>query len=200
MANNNRCPRFELHIVPLVRLLDHDKMLAFTGLDLWDYSTVKSKSTEILNRIQNDMPLVAYGGLWPREWVEVFRRWIDTGFQRLDLGVPSMPYEATRSGGQVTLLGTTTLPHESYEAWLQPRLTENGPREFVHYWMPPDVAPVPPLTPRSVVFEEIVTFDPALPTIRVIDRNGANDVAITESFSPALRRLMAAPRSSIRGS
>ena len=47
------------------------------AFDLWSYSDVKDHATAILQRLQaGTMPC---DGAWPRERVELFQRWIESG-------------------------------------------------------------------------------------------------------------------------
>lgn len=189
MASNDRYPRFELHIVPLMRLLDLEKMLTFTGLDLSDYDTVRRKASEIYGRIQTDMPWTVYGGLWPKEWVQLFKRWIDTGFKRLDLGKPSFPYQASREKALVTVIGASVVPDDSYEGWLQPALVEGGGREYTLYWQEPDLTPTPPLYPKEVVFEETFSAPLGLASVFIRDADGRHEIPIEAAMTATARKL-----------
>jgi CDGSH-type Zn-finger protein/truncated hemoglobin YjbI len=66
---------FEAHIRPLFRQKDRQSMrFAF---DLWAYNDVIKYGAEILRRVENgSMPC---DGAWPRERIEVLRRWVDSG-------------------------------------------------------------------------------------------------------------------------
>ncbi len=67
--------RFEKHIKQLFRQRDRQSMkFAF---DLWSYADVKQHADEILKRLHSgSMPC---DGAWPREKVDVFQRWVDSG-------------------------------------------------------------------------------------------------------------------------
>jgi len=69
---------FDDHIRPLFRHGDQQAMsFAF---DLWSYEDVRAHAGEILERLQGgSMPC---DGAWPREKVEVFQRWTESGMQR----------------------------------------------------------------------------------------------------------------------
>src|SRR5918997_654991 len=85
MTAQQRPPVFELHIRPLVRLLDRAHMLSLVtpGIDLWDLDTVWAAREEILTRLRGEgglnMPGLPVGGPWPAEWIALFERWIATG-------------------------------------------------------------------------------------------------------------------------
>lgn len=66
---------FEAHIRPLFRARDRGSMrFAF---DLWSYEDVKKHADAILERVRNgSMPC---DGPWPREQVEAFERWAQSG-------------------------------------------------------------------------------------------------------------------------
>ena len=66
---------FAKHVKPLFRKMDRESM-SFV-FDLWSCSDVCKHATEILRRLENGtMPC---DGAWPKEKVELLRRWIDTG-------------------------------------------------------------------------------------------------------------------------
>jgi CDGSH-type Zn-finger protein/truncated hemoglobin YjbI len=66
---------FTQHIKPLFRRMDRESM-SFV-FDLWSYGDVRTHAPEILRRLESGtMPC---DGAWPKEKVEVFRRWIDSG-------------------------------------------------------------------------------------------------------------------------
>jgi hypothetical protein len=68
---------FEAHIKPLFRPRDQ-KSMTF-AFDLWSYADVRAQAAGILDRLRNGtMPC---DGAWPRDKVDVFERWIETGFQ-----------------------------------------------------------------------------------------------------------------------
>jgi len=66
---------FAQHIKPLFRSVDRESMrFAF---DLWSLNDVRHHAPEILKRVENgSMPC---DGAWPRDRVNTFRRWIDSG-------------------------------------------------------------------------------------------------------------------------
>jgi len=67
--------RFEKHIKQLFRQRDHQSMKFV--FDLWSYADVKQHADDILKRLSNgSMPCDA---AWPREKLDVFRRWVDSG-------------------------------------------------------------------------------------------------------------------------
>jgi len=66
---------FTQHIKPLFRRMDRESM-SFV-FDLWSYGDVRVHAPEILRRLDNGtMPC---DGAWPKDKVEVFRRWLDSG-------------------------------------------------------------------------------------------------------------------------
>src|SRR5262245_4642172 len=96
-AMADRPVRYEIHIRPLVRLIDRDNMA--WRMDLWNYDQVRENAAVIVERLQADMPPTAYGGQWPAEWIALFQRWIAEGFGKLDLGtVDATGYIAARNG------------------------------------------------------------------------------------------------------
>jgi CDGSH-type Zn-finger protein/truncated hemoglobin YjbI len=70
-------PRFAAHIKPLFR--EHDRKSMTFAFDLWSQADVQAHAAGILERLRNGtMPC---DGAWPQEKIEVFRRWIESGFQ-----------------------------------------------------------------------------------------------------------------------
>jgi hypothetical protein len=66
---------FERHIKPLFRERDRTSM-RFT-FDLWSHEDVRANAEAILERVKaGTMPC---DGAWSPEWVELFRRWTETG-------------------------------------------------------------------------------------------------------------------------
>jgi len=66
---------FTHHVRPLFRKMDRESM-SFV-FDLWAFKDVSTHASEILKRLENgSMPC---DGAWPREKVELFRRWVDSG-------------------------------------------------------------------------------------------------------------------------
>jgi hypothetical protein len=173
--------RYELHIRPLVRLIDRENMA--WAFDLWDYDQARANADAILLRTAADMPPHPYGGPWPAEWVATFQRWKDEGFLRLDLGTVDTPgYKATRVGETVTLTGRGTTPSSGYRAWLEGVVTEGRPREYVLYWEPP----VPAATAAPTLFRAKATFQaPATATeVTVVDAGGRHIVPIVAAPAP----------------
>ena len=66
---------FSQHIKPLFRRMDRDSM-SFV-FDLWSYNDVQTHAQEILKRL--DSGTMPCDGAWPKEKVDLFRRWIDSG-------------------------------------------------------------------------------------------------------------------------
>src|SRR5438876_741752 len=127
MVNSTRPVRFELHIRPLVRLLDQDRMLIDPAkrIDLWDYDQVRLNADKIINRLKADMPPGNYGGPWPQEWIALFQRWKDEGFLRLQVGsADANEYRASRTGTIVSVTGQGKFPAEGFQAWLDPFFAE----------------------------------------------------------------------------
>ena len=68
---------FEQDVKPLFRERDRESMLSVAKFDLWEHGDVAQRSSAILKRLEDgsmpcDQP-------WPKDGVEVFRRWIDDG-------------------------------------------------------------------------------------------------------------------------
>lgn len=138
-----RTPVFELHILPMFRLIDREHMIF--AFDLFEYDQVVAHAEQIADRAAVDMPPVAGGGPWPDEWVQLFRRWMATGFKRLELGMGQ--YARTQSASAITITASGTFPAAGYKGWLQldPE-TDDKKKVYVIYLEKPDqpVAGQPP--------------------------------------------------------
>jgi hypothetical protein len=132
-----RTPVFELHILPLFRATDREHMsFAF---DLWDYDQVADHADEILGRVEfESMPTSDTGGPWPQEWIQLFRRWNETGRKRLQLGTAQYTFTP---GDTKVVEATGTFPAAGFRGWLQIETETSTSRTFVLYFEPPD-APV----------------------------------------------------------
>ena len=68
---------FEAHVKPLFR--EHDRQSMSFAFDLWSQADVQAHAADILERLRNgSMPC---DGEWPADKIEVFQRWIESGFQ-----------------------------------------------------------------------------------------------------------------------
>lgn len=130
-----RTPVFELHILPLFRATDRDHMLF--ALDLWDYAKVVEHADEILARVEIDMPTIDTGGPWPEEWVQIFRRWRDTGFKRLEMGTGAQ-YMWSQSATAASIRATGTFPAAGYRGWLQIESLTETAKTYVLFFEAPD--------------------------------------------------------------
>jgi len=178
MAGENRVPRFELHIRPLMRLLDREHMLF--KFDLWNYDDVRANAPNIIAFLAaGTMPPPPYGGPWPKEWIDLFQRWIDAGFPRLELGQASAAgYQATRSGAQITVVAKGRVASAGFKVWLDIQLAAADRREYELLQEPPLLGPGgpdKPFTARDGFETESAAF-----SVSVTDATGKHDVPIVE--------------------
>ncbi len=133
-----RTPVFELHILPMIRATDREHMRFV--FDLWDYDQLVQHADEVETRlgVSKDMPTVATGGPWPDEWVELFRRWKDSGFKRLELGIAEYTFSETGTPPTATVQATGTYPAAGYNGWLQIEAETNLEKTYVLYFEAPD--------------------------------------------------------------
>jgi hypothetical protein len=134
-----RTPVFQLHILPLFRATDREHMRSEKGLDMWDYDQVRTQADDILDCLRGKGPLMppsTHGGPWPDEWVQLFQRWKDTGFKRLELGTA----QCTFNQGAKEILATGAFPAAGYVGWLQIETETDTSRTYVLYFEPPDAA------------------------------------------------------------
>jgi len=132
-----RTPVYELHIRPMFTATDRDHMIP-RSLNLWSYDGVVEHAKDILDHLKaGTMPPTALGGPWPQEWIDLFRRWKEGGFKRLELGVAVIT--VNRSPGTVTVKGTGTFPAAGYKGWFQLESESDTAKTYVLYFEPPDV-------------------------------------------------------------
>lgn len=129
-----RTPVYELHIRPMFRATDRDHMSV--AMDLWTYEDVVAHADHILDRLEADMPPASLGGLWPQEWIDLFRRWKDSGLKRLEFGTAQ--FTVTRSASAVTVKATGTFPAAGFAGWLQLESETDTAKTYVLYFEPPD--------------------------------------------------------------
>ena len=131
-----RRPIFELHILPMIRAIDREHMLF--AFDLWDYDQLVQHAEQVADRLMVGMPPATEGGPWPDEWIQLFRRWITTGYKRLQLG--SAQYIWSQSGASVIIHATGTYPGSGYKGWLQLEAETSDSKTYVLYFEAPDAA------------------------------------------------------------
>jgi hypothetical protein len=75
IPGSNQPVSFTQHIKPLFRKTDRESM-SFV-FDLWSHGDVRMHASEILKRLENGtMPC---DRAWPKDKVDLFRRWIESG-------------------------------------------------------------------------------------------------------------------------
>jgi hypothetical protein len=101
--------------------------------DLWNYQDVVRNADDILARVENHtMPTPDSGGPWPDEWIQLFRRWKDTGFKQLELGTAQ--YTFTQTSTRTTVQATGTFPKAGYGGWLQLETETDASKTYVLYF------------------------------------------------------------------
>jgi FtsP/CotA-like multicopper oxidase with cupredoxin domain len=177
-----RTPYFELHIRPMMRLLDRESMVTVAGLDLWDYDQVRAAADRIITHLRSDMPPGVYGGPWPEEWITLFGRWKDADFPRLSYAslnpTPAITAQWSSSGGSfVVIKGFAHVDNGNDKAWLQPVIEEGKPRSYVLY-REPDTSGMP--APGHNVRLQATFGAPAtLTSVTVRDAAGDHEITIT---------------------
>ena len=145
-------PYFELHIRPMFRMIDRDKMKG--ALDLWSYDSVKERAEDIARHLRpnvNDpgvaiMPPVDWGGPWPDGWIEVFETWRASGCPKLGSTIGTYALTSLADGTQ-SLVVKVLLANGADSAWLDRQPAGSGSDELVLYHRPsPDGATEPSRT------------------------------------------------------
>ena len=175
-----RVPRFELHIRPLMRWIDRHNMRsldAASSIDLWDYDSVRGKATKIITRLGHGMPPETHGGPWPQEWIDLFVRWKNAGFPRLELATAS-EFKIERDGvGFITIRVSGSVPQSGYQIWLDSEQRVGLPNLYVVYQEGPD-SPAGP-TDSFVIEEFLPEPGPDVTSFTIRDSAGEHVVAIS---------------------
>lgn len=129
-----RTPVFELHILPMIRATDREHMR--WSFDLWDYTELVKHAEMFADRAAVDMPTAATGGPWPEEWVQLFRRWMTSGFKRLILGTATYTWSQSASFNSIEATGT--YPAAGFTGWLQLEVETDSSKTYVLYFEAPD--------------------------------------------------------------
>ncbi len=115
-------PYWEIHILPMFRLIDHDHMTSY--FNLLDYDQVVQNKDDINDALTSKaMPPLATGGPWPEEWVALFARWAALNCPRLG-SASNVKYALKPSGPAMVLTGEGTYTAND-TAWFE-RLPDNG--------------------------------------------------------------------------
>ena len=171
----NRTPRFELHIRPLIREMDRRHMKF--QFDLWNRDDVFNNAGVIFTRITSTdcMPPQDYGGPWPQEWIDLFKRWTDAGGPVLERGRGQ--YTATRNASGVRIQGKVTTPTPGYRVWMEEDPVRSVPPVIVVYAEPPD--PPQPPAPTQIDVRDTFEIPTTAATVRIVDADGLHDVNIS---------------------
>jgi hypothetical protein len=185
MENQDRVPVFELHIRPMIRMLDREHMAKWVGLfDLWDITEVWQHRQEILTRIRDtrDMPGTRYGGPWPLEWVRIFERWVATGSDselghHLTLATTQGNYQVQSLGGEKRRLTVSVAaPSASCRAWFELESVTAKSRDYTLYLEP--AFPSEELQPNTITALEGFIKGSATQLV-VKDAAGSHEIALT---------------------
>ena len=184
MAPQDRAPVFELHIRPMFRQLDREHMAKWMGLfDLWDLAAVWQHRHEILTRVRDrqDMPGTRYGGPWPREWVQIFERWVDTGSNEepghhLTLATTQGDYQIQSVGSDKRRITVDVMaPTADCRAWFDLQAITPTQRMYTLYLEPA----FPPVASQSTIINAVEGFNKGGATSVVIDdASGRHELAL----------------------
>ncbi len=176
----DRFPVFELHVLPMFRLIDRQHMQRVqSDLDLMDYDSVKKNADNIKNFIDGEhpsMPPKAAGGPWPSEWRAVFVRWIAGGHRRLSLGTGKDYKLAVGAGHTHQLTCTVAVPNaQDAAAWLDVVDANPAATTYRLYVFAGETVP-PPADTKNLSLRERVDAAAAPNGVTVIDAAGSHRV------------------------
>lgn len=170
-----RIPVFELHILQMFRRIDREHM-AFREVDLTSYDYVKENAQLILGFLKETsfpMPQRLAGGPWPKEWIDLFERWM-VDYHRLSLG-RGMDYAIEQEGQHYRLMCNTLLPDPAARCWFEWRETTPGKLVY-QLWLEPTLRAQPSPFPRDIF--EMIRGPLALTSVHVLDEAGMHEVPI----------------------
>jgi hypothetical protein len=175
---NNRLPIFELHIRPMFRMVDRVHMLrlgAGSRIDLHDYQQIRDKHVEILDLLTsgNPMPPPPTGGPWPQEWIDLFTRWTQTGFNRLSPGTGSNFQLVRTTAERYALSCSVTIPNQNARAWFDVVMASADAQRYELV-----IEDVPGGVPSPVTIEVEERIRGPLSTSEVIVVDSAGDHAL----------------------
>ncbi len=181
----NRTTRFELHILPMIRTIDRERMLFWKDLHAIEtyYDSSGEPIMDTILKIKKHieggngisvMPPVYYGGPWPEEWVALYGRWVSEGCLRLQTGKGQ--YDAERTDDDKVMLYGDNIQlqkgRDSFEAWFARRPCN---QEEFHYDLRVEEGRG---TSGEKDLEMPVSIGPEVTEIFVYDANGMNKVPI----------------------
>ena len=180
---------YEIHIRPLFREIDRQHMLGINpDLDLWSYESLASKDDntgelwrvrvyEEANAVSDPfrvMPPPDNSGPWPAEWLDVYKRWLDSGAKQLPRATAST-MKVTKQGSFHSLDVTGTKKGKDYMVWLDRVPGREVPPIFIVYEQPPEAG----IPPTQATFSVGEFFEAkGAKTVRLIDASGTHDVPI----------------------
>lgn len=172
----DRVPLFEMHILPMFRLIDIEHMM-YEGWNLRDYEVVKGEADKILDflKASSSMPPKDAGGPWPDEWIALFERWIENGYRRLALN-KGQNYLLTRDADNYTLSCTVSLPYFGAKSWLEINSTVSSRRRYTLVLEELDPPPAP--TPVEFTLRDRFTESTPVAGVYVSDADGEHFVGI----------------------
>jgi len=183
---------FESHIRPMFRALDREHM-SFK-MNLWEYlgppGPTRLEYEKIGNRLVSTasdtvMPPPEAGGPWPKEWIDLYQRWLADGAPRLERAtVDTSTLQAVRdtASGTVELQAGGTKPSGGHVVWLErhfdPSQLYNGYADDAFDIYQEQIRLVSS-GPTPFVAEDTFEFPSALTTLYVFDSVGRHSVTIT---------------------
>ena len=120
-----------------------------------------------------DMPPATHGGLWPKEWQDLYKRWMDEGCHKLELGKGT--YSARRLGDVLLSAQDVTVP-EGSQLWLE---RDNAcPSDYTcHLYIEPPVTPTGNTEIKSAT-EDLGGVPDDIKKIVIISSDGPKTVTI----------------------
>lgn len=189
MVNQDRSLYFQLHIRPMFRASDRDNMLS--RFDLWDEGYFYSDAGEphmifiqrLFNRLDRSitdhdlMPPRSHSGPWPKEWLDIYQRWMDEGCRRLSMG-DGYNYDLFRSGSNRYALSVNVKIPDNSQAWFQRKY--EGPSSLI-YELFVQNEEKPSTVEEKWIEENIIVRDETISSITVLDANGRKKFLLSEA-------------------
>lgn len=181
MADDRR-PMFELHILPMFRVLDQVHMIRLppaARIDLTDYQQVRDGNLDIIDVLKSSsMPPAGEGGPWPKEWIDLFVRWTQTGFGRLTKATGSNFKLVLTAPNRYTLSCDVTLPDSSATAWFD--ILQARPEAQIYAVVMEQIDGADP-SPTTFTIEERIRGPLTVSEVIVLDAAGEHRLSLPTS-------------------
>jgi len=146
-------------------------------MDLSDFQQVRDGHLEIINFLQagSPMPPKPVGGPWPREWIELFVRWTQTGFGHLATAIGSNFQLILTAPNRYTLSCDVALSDSNVTVWFD--IVQARPEAQVYEVVVEQIDVAVP-SPITVTIEERIRGPLSASEVVVLDAMGEHRLSL----------------------